>query len=60
MRKTAAAVLIALSACAPPPAEEAPPPAGPVLPFVADDYPAARAEAQERDLPVFVDSWAPW
>jgi hypothetical protein len=60
MRKTAAAVLIALSACAPPPAEEAAPPSGPVLPFVADDYPAARARAQERDLPVFVDSWAPW
>jgi hypothetical protein len=69
MRKTAAAVLIALSACAPrpadeaappPPAEETAPPSGPVLPFIADDYPAALAEAQERDLPIFVESWAPW
>jgi hypothetical protein len=36
------------------------PPAGPVLPFIADDYPAALAEARSRQVPLFVDSWAPW
>jgi hypothetical protein len=64
MRKSFVVALVSLAACAPPPGEEAAPPAGeaagPVLPFLADDYPAARAEAQERDLPVFVESWAPW
>lgn len=63
MRKTLAPLLfLALAACAPsPPSEDAaPPPPGPVLPFIADDYDAAVAEARERDLPIFVDSWAPW
>lgn len=68
MRTTPAlALLLALAACAPrpaeetaPPAGETPPPAGPVLPFIADDYPAALAEARQRDLPIFVESWAPW
>ena len=36
------------------------PAAGPVLPFQADDYGAALAEARARDLPLFVESWAPW
>lgn len=30
------------------------------LPFIADDYPRALAEARRRKLPLFVDSWAPW
>jgi len=30
------------------------------LPFIADDYPKARAEASRRNLPIFVDVWAPW
>jgi hypothetical protein len=33
--------------------------AGP-LPFLRDDWPAARAEAQAKGLPIFVDAWAPW
>jgi len=60
MRRIPALLILVLSACARPPADEAAPPAGPVLPFIADDFPAALAEAQERDLPIFVDSWAPW
>lgn len=71
MRKTTILLLLALSACAPRPSEEAAPPAdgaaaeaaapaGPVLPWVSDDYPGALAEARERDLPLFVESWAPW
>jgi len=73
MRKHSVVIVLALAACAPKPADEAAPPAGeaaappgaaasaePVLPFLADDYPAALAEARERDLPVFIESWAPW
>jgi hypothetical protein len=33
---------------------------GPVLPFIEDDYEAALAEARARDLPIFIESWAPW
>ncbi len=31
-----------------------------VLPFIADDYPAALAQARARKLPIFVEAWAPW
>ncbi len=34
--------------------------AKPVLPFIADDYAKARADAQKRNVPIFVDIWAPW
>ena len=30
------------------------------LPFIADDYGRAVAEAKQRKLPIFVDAWAPW
>ncbi len=30
------------------------------LPFISDDYPRALAEARARDLPLFVEAWAPW
>jgi len=30
------------------------------LPFIADDYARARAEASRRHLPLFVEVWAPW
>lgn len=31
-----------------------------VLPFIVDDYPKALAEARARQLPLFIDTWAPW
>lgn len=34
--------------------------AGPKLPFIEDDYTRALAEARSRELPLFVESWAPW
>lgn len=30
------------------------------LPFVVDDYAGALAQAKERDLPLFIETWAPW
>jgi hypothetical protein len=30
------------------------------LPFIENDYAAAIAQGKARDLPVFVDAWAPW
>jgi len=30
------------------------------LPILSDDLEAARAQAKARDLPLFVDVWAPW
>ncbi len=35
-------------------------PAHEALPFIEDDYPRALAEARERKVPLFVDSWATW
>ena len=56
------AFVLLLASCARPGSEGgAPPPAaGPVLPWIADDYPKALAEARASKLPIFVDSWAPW
>jgi hypothetical protein len=31
-----------------------------VLPFMADDYPRALAEARTQRLPLFIEAWAPW
>lgn len=31
-----------------------------VLPFVENDYAKAVARAKSKDLPLFVDAWAPW
>lgn len=31
-----------------------------VLPFIADDYSGALARARAKNLPIFVEAWAPW
>ena len=31
-----------------------------VLPFIEDDWPKALAEARAKDLPIFIEAWAPW
>jgi flavoprotein len=31
-----------------------------VLPFIDNDYTKALAEAKKRNVPIFVDAWAPW
>jgi hypothetical protein len=30
------------------------------LPIINDDYPKARAEAIRRNVPMFIEVWAPW
>jgi hypothetical protein len=30
------------------------------LPFIHDDYPRALAKAKQRNVPLFVECWAPW
>jgi endonuclease YncB( thermonuclease family) len=30
------------------------------LPFIADDYARALAEARAQKLPLFIEAWAPW
>ncbi len=32
----------------------------PALPFIADDYPGALAQALAKKVPIFVEAWAPW
>jgi hypothetical protein len=36
--------------------------AGPkyVVPWIADDYTRAIAEARARKVPLFIEAWAPW
>ncbi len=35
-------------------------PAREALPFIADDYPKALAEARASGKPIFLEAWAPW
>jgi hypothetical protein len=30
------------------------------LPIINDDYARAQAEATQRNVPIFVEVWAPW
>lgn len=30
------------------------------LPFIQDNYPKALADAKQRNVPIFVECWAPW
>jgi len=30
------------------------------LPFIEDDYATALAQARERNVPLFIEAWAPW
>ena len=64
---SSAALLFALSsgtsataATAPSATTASPSPAKSVLPWIADDYATAVAEAKRRGVPLFVEAWAPW
>ena len=30
------------------------------LPFIEDDFPKALSEARARNVPIFIEAWAPW
>lgn len=47
-------LLSAIASCAMPPVVPS------RLPIINDDYARARAEAIKRNVPVFVEVWAPW
>lgn len=32
----------------------------PVLPWIEDDYPRALSDARAKNVPIFVEAWAPW
>jgi len=49
----AASMAVLLALAAPAPAAAAPR-------VIEDDYPRALALAKAKDVPIFVDAWAPW
>lgn len=55
----ASSVLLLSLACA---SQRASAPEAPAeaLPFIENDYARALADARARNVPVFVDAWAPW
>jgi hypothetical protein len=55
IRRLGLALLLALAAG---PAVAATP--KPVLPFITDDYDRALEVARQQQLPLFIESWAPW
>ena len=59
MKLRTLSLLLALVA-APAPTGVPAPASRPALPFIADDYGRALAQARARKLPLFIDSWAPW
>lgn len=57
MRSPIPVAVLALGMLAAPAAADGPDKA---LPFVADDYAKALAEARAQKLPLFIEAWAPW
>ena len=51
MRRTLLAVALLLAALSA---------RGETLPFIEDDYTKAVARAQAKNIPIFVEAWAPW
>jgi len=58
--RTPALAFLAFAAVAAAPADPATPGAREVVPFIADDYARALAQARARRVPLFIESWAPW
>ena len=53
MKRSALALLAALTLAPLARAKE-------VLPFIDDDYAKAVAHAKAKNVPIFVEAWAPW
>jgi hypothetical protein len=50
MKRTLAVIILALAALT----------AHAELPFIENDYKAAVARAKAKNVPIFVEAWAPW
>jgi hypothetical protein len=59
-RALASAVLLAAAVCVSPVRADAPASARPAVPFIEDDYARALKEARAKNVPIFVENWAPW
>jgi hypothetical protein len=57
MNMRASAVMMLLLTAIPPLAQAA---AKEAVPFIENDYSKAVAQAKAKNLPLFVDAWAPW
>jgi hypothetical protein len=57
MNIRASAVMMLLLTATPPLAQAA---ARETVPFIENDYSKAVAQAKAKNLPLFVDAWAPW
>ena len=53
MKSTLLALTLAVAITAPAAANE-------VLPFVENDFTTAVARAKAKNVPIFVEAWAPW
>jgi hypothetical protein len=51
---------VSILACTQGPESETALDSGSVLDFIEDDYSTALAKARARDVPLFIESWAPW
>jgi len=60
MRLRLASLMVMLGVAVVPPAHAVSAGPRPALPFIEDDYGRALAEAKARQVPLFVDAWAPW
>jgi len=54
VRALALAVLLCADTAAAAPGQAA------TVRWIEDDWPRAAAEAREREVPLFVEAWAPW
>jgi len=57
MKRLGTALALALAAVS---AGASAAPARRTLPFIEDDYPKAAAEARSKNIPLFIEAWAPW
>jgi len=59
-RLFAALALVAMMPASAPIAAPTKPASGFSVPWIADDYTRALAEARARRVPLFIEAWAPW
>ena len=60
LRPRSLMLAFALTTLASAPGRASVPPPHSALPWLEDDYPKAVALAKARELPIFVEAWAPW